>query len=89
MAGTDVTLLPLEPRGCRYFEIHAVIDDAVASVADVSLVSVSIMARAYYHTRPLGTFGCALGLGLVLSTFPEFVEDFPSAVPCASRSISG
>ena len=60
-AGETVTLTPLEPRGCRYIEVHAVCDDAVGDLADVELVEATALFRCYdeYHAEPLGAFQCA------------------------------
>jgi hypothetical protein len=60
-AGETVTLTPLEPRGCRYIEVHAVCDDDVGDLADVDLIEATALFRCYdeYHAEPLGTFQCA------------------------------
>ncbi len=53
VANTGVTLCPLEPRGCRYIEVHAVYDplpiqnDPAGFLAQIKLVSAVPLFRGY------------------------------------------
>ena len=44
-AGTPVTIFPLEPRGCRFIEVHIAIDDAndATSLAAIQLDSANAL----------------------------------------------
>eukprot|EP00937_MAST-01D_sp_MAST-1D-sp2_P007610 g7610.t1 len=60
-AAAPLTLVPLEPRGCRYVEVHVVCDDAPAALAQVQLVGATALLRAHgpYHAEPAGAFSCS------------------------------
>ena len=52
VSGSEITITPLEPRGCRYIEVHAVHDDDGGATAE--------MISAAAASRPLaaGSFAC-------------------------------
>eukprot|EP00658_Telonema_sp_P-2_P035079 TRINITY_DN25561_c0_g2_i1.p1 TRINITY_DN25561_c0_g2~~TRINITY_DN25561_c0_g2_i1.p1 ORF type:complete len:481 (+),score=99.07 TRINITY_DN25561_c0_g2_i1:396-1838(+) len=51
-----LTLTPLEPRGCRYMELHVLSDEYTVDLSHVQLVSASALYRCYdsYHQPPSG-----------------------------------
>jgi hypothetical protein len=64
LADQPITICPLEPRGCRYVEVHVTLDDGASQVtplsARVELLSIQAMFRCYqsYHSAPQGSFLC-------------------------------
>ena len=58
MTIVETIITPLEPRGCRYLEVHAVCDDANQDVDAIKLVQVKVLYRCYeaYHAEPTGAF---------------------------------
>lgn len=57
----DVTICPLEPRGCRFIELHAVCDDNPEDLSAVQLTAFSALFRGYkpYLASPTGAFDCS------------------------------
>jgi hypothetical protein len=53
-----IEISPLEPRGCRYIEIHVTFDDQPNNISSIHLLSVTAMYRTYssYHINPIGSF---------------------------------
>jgi hypothetical protein len=47
VSGVEMIVTPLEPRGCRYVEIHAVLDDDNDSLGDVTVSLESALLRGY------------------------------------------
>ena len=66
VANKDVTLCPLEPRGCRYIEVHAVYDalpiqdDPTGFLGQIKLVSAVPLFRGYagMQSEPIGAWHC-------------------------------
>ena len=64
VAHTDVTICPLEPRGCRYIEVHAVYDalpiqpDPAGFLAQIQLVAAVPLFRGYagMQAEPAGAW---------------------------------
>jgi hypothetical protein len=95
--GSDVgdaplTVVPLEPRGCRYVEVHVTLDDGpYAALQRVALLGCNAMYRAYdaYHTEPLGRFAGDAVLERIWRTGSETtrscVEDTCIDGPCRER----
>ena len=92
-ANTAITLTPLEPRGCRYIEVHALCDDTVGDLASVKMSSFSALYRCYnkYHAQPVGQFACD-GNALLNTIWKTGIESTRSCVedtavdgPCRER----
>lgn len=58
LATKAFTICPLEPRGCRYVEVHVLRDDDPPGLAAVSLTKATALYRSYdsYHVPPSGHF---------------------------------
>jgi hypothetical protein len=93
VGGVGVVICPLEPRGCRYVEVHVVCDDSPELVGAVQLMGYAALFRCYgaYHAAPIGAFACATDaqLGLIWKTGVDStrscVEDCPIDGPCRER----
>jgi hypothetical protein len=61
LAGKAVTITPLEPRGCRYVEVHVLHDDDPELLSQVKLIGCTALYRSYaaYHEDPLGGVSAA------------------------------
>lgn len=92
VAGKTITLCPVEPRGCRYVEVHVVCDDAVGDLKNVTVTGVTALYRCYsaYHAEPEGTFTTSdAQLKQIwktgVDTTRSCVEDSPIDGPCRER----
>lgn len=54
-------ICPLEPRGCRFIELHALCDDNPEDLSAVQLKTFSALFRGYrpYLSPPSGAFDCS------------------------------
>jgi len=92
VAGKTIVLTPLEPRGCRYIEVHVICDDNVGNLNSVTVSGMMALYRCYssYHVPPGGAFTSSDGvLQLIWKTGADTtrscVEDSPIDGPCRER----
>lgn len=98
MANKSVTLCPLEPRGCRYIEVHAVYDalpiqdDPAGFLAQMKLVSVVPLFRGYSGMQADPCGGWSSGDALLnqiwrvgIETTRSCTEDTAIDGPCRER----
>ena len=93
VAGESVVVCPLEPRGCRWVEVHVTSNDAPAALDAVRLLSARALFRSYdaYHAEPDGAFACASDALLTkiwkvgIDTTRSCAEDTAIDGPCRER----
>ena len=98
VGGTEITLCPLEPRGCRYIEVHAIVDkapilaDPAATLADIKLVAAVPLHRGYapMQAAPTGAWASQEVLlnriwSIGIETTRSCTEDTAIDGPCRER----
>eukprot|EP01047_Picozoa_sp_COSAG01_P054328 COSAG01_NODE_5925_length_3948_cov_37.584631_3_plen_530_part_00 len=101
VSSKEVRFCPLEPRGCRYIEVHALCEtapiqpDPVASLAAIKLISAVPLNRGYAPMQlgPAGGWSCAHDPLLTriwaigIETTRSCTEDTPIDGPCRERGM--
>eukprot|EP01052_Picozoa_sp_SAG31_P023268 SAG31_NODE_1909_length_6946_cov_8.032715_3_plen_570_part_00 len=61
IANKAFTICPLEPRGCRYVEVHVTRDDDPTELTNAQVTKATALYRCYdsYHVPPSGSFQAA------------------------------